>query len=75
MIYGDARYSGISELGLCTGEDKVVSGPAATGTIDYKEAVYMQLSTHMTCERLPFLNPNGHRDFNIKLGADDVVLV
>lgn len=44
---GDARYGKVSEIGIYTGEDRIITGAATGGgTINYTEAIYTQLSLH-----------------------------
>jgi len=48
VLYGgDERYGKVSEIGVYTGEDRILTGAAAGGgTISYTEAIYSHLSLH-----------------------------
>lgn len=48
VLYGgDERYAKVSEIGVYTGEDKILTGPATGGgTISYTESIYTHLSLH-----------------------------
>lgn len=75
IIYGDERYAAISELGLFTGEDMVVTGESPTGQIQYTEAIYAQLAVHSTFISMPMLSPSSYKKFDISLGKDSVMLL
>jgi hydrogenase maturation factor HypF (carbamoyltransferase family) len=44
IIYGDERYAIISEIGLVSGVDKILT----SGGINYNEVVDAQITTHIT---------------------------
>lgn len=49
IIYGDENHAVISEIGLVTGIDKVVTGPLNGGTVDYNEVIYAQVALFIAC--------------------------
>lgn len=49
IIYGDEDHAVISEIGLVTGIDKVVTGALNGGTVDYNEVIYAQIVVFIAC--------------------------
>lgn len=47
--YGDPSYGIISEIGLCSGADKIVSVPSGTGSnFNFNEAIGVQIVSHVS---------------------------
>lgn len=47
ILYGDSRYAVISEIALCTGVDREVSGRIGNTTVPYIEAVGVQVAAFL----------------------------
>ena len=76
VIYNDPRRANISEIGLYTGEDRIVNGEGVGGnTIQYMEAIYTQLSIKYTSIGVPFLTPDSYRKIPINLGKSNIMLI
>lgn len=48
ILYDNEERAIISEIGLCSGVDKVVTSTGAGGNINYNEAIAVQIVTHIT---------------------------
>lgn len=74
IMYDNALYAVISEIGLVAGVDKVVSTPAVGGgTFNYSEVVGAQITTHITAHyNVGFANQGF--DFGIELGATEPLI-
>lgn len=48
IIYGDSNYAIVSELGICSGVDKVVTVTPSVGSpFNFNEVIAVQISTHI----------------------------
>jgi len=47
IIYGDDDYAIISEMGLCAGVDKAVTGDFNGATLGYTDAIAVQITNHI----------------------------
>ena len=67
VLYDNENRAVISEIGLCTGMDKTVTGSAGgSGSFNYKEAIAVQIATHITgYYPVGFTN----RGFNLQIEA------
>ena len=77
VLYGgDLRYAKISELGLYSGQDKVISGVDGNGNpISYTEAVLAQLNTQYTWLGDDFSNPSRTTSYQIVQGSGSLLLL
>lgn len=48
ILYDNEQLAVISEIGLCSGVDRVVSAEGPTGQFNYNEALGVQIATHIT---------------------------
>lgn len=76
VLYGgDLRYAVVSELGLYTGEDKVVQATGSDGVVfNYTESVFVQLAQHTTWNGVDFGNTSRSETFPLRFARQDVVL-
>lgn len=75
LYAGDLRYAVVSELGLYTGEDKVVQATGADGvSFNYTEAMFVQLAQHTTWNGTDFGNTTRSETFPLRFARQDVVL-
>lgn len=72
LLYGDADYANISEIGLCTSFDSVVEGEFTSDLLaqDYTEAAYVQLANHLTSDVYKLTESTEDIIINVKIGAD-----
>ena len=76
LYNGDMRRAKISEIGLYSGQDRVISGlNASGGTVSYTEAVLAQLN--MACNTLgdDWSNPARTSSYQIIQGSGDLILM
>ena len=74
VLYGNPKRAIISELAICSGVDKQVTGAAATGAnIQVKEAIGVQVCAHLTaCYTVGYSNAGF--DFQLDYGATEPML-
>lgn len=72
ILYGDADYANISEIGLCTSFDTVVEGEFTDDLLgqEYTEAAYVQLANHLGSEVYKITPSTEDVVINVKVGAD-----
>ncbi|CAK9254163.1 unnamed protein product [Sphagnum jensenii] len=77
VIYGgDLRYAKISELGLYSGQDRVVSGVDVNGNpVSYTEAVLAQLNAQYTWNGDDFSSPRRVSSYQISHGSGNLLLL
>lgn len=75
ILHGDERYAIISEIGICSGVDKVVAGEGDKGAqISLKEAIGVQVVTFVsTYQWIATQNRGFHHEF--ELGEGEPLLV
>jgi hypothetical protein len=75
VIYNDERRAWVSEICLCSGVDKVVQSPGVgAGTIDFNEAIAVQVMTHIAASYQMKFNNNGFQ-INLDVGATEPLFV
>lgn len=74
ILYGNELMAVISEIGLCSGLDKVITaqGPGNT-TFNFNEAIAVQITNHITAYYSMAYTNNGF-DFQIEMGATEPLL-
>lgn len=74
ILYGNELMAVISEIGLCSGLDKVITaqGPGNT-TFNFNEAIAVQIANHITSYYSMAYTNNGF-DFQIEMGATEPLL-
>lgn len=74
ILYGNELMAVISEIGLCSGLDKVITaqGPGNT-TFNFNEAIAVQITNHITSYYSMAYTNNGF-DFQIEMGATEPLL-
>lgn len=71
VLYNDEYYSIISEIGLCTGIDKVVQVTSSIGgTFNFNEAIVVQIASHIPA-MIPLKFSNTGTDITLSLGATE----
>ena len=76
LYNGDARYGTISEIGLYTGTDKVVSTTDYQGnSFTYTESILTQLHTHYTFNGFDMTTPNALYSEQYSIGSGRVILL
>jgi hypothetical protein len=71
VLYDDEGYAIISEVGLVSGEDKMVTSPAAgSGTINFNEAICAQVNSHINVLFAAPYNGNGI-EIKLDVGATE----
>lgn len=74
IIYGSNDYGVISEIGLCSGVDKVVSAPSVSGgNFNYAEAIGVQIVAHLNALYVMQFNNDGIQTL-IDVGATEPML-
>lgn len=73
ILYGNEQRAVISEIGLCSGVDKVIVGHIPGGTINYREAIGVQIATHIT-GYYPVGYTNRGFELQIEAGATEPLL-
>lgn len=74
VIYDDEGYAIISEIGLCTGVDKVVQvTSSAGGTFNFNEAIGVQIATHVS-GMYPMVFSNTGVTIALNVGATEPLL-
>ena len=72
ILFGNELYAVISEIGLCTGQDKIVN-VAASGlqqALSYNEAIAVQIATHITAY-YSVGSSNEGIDIDVQVGATE----
>lgn len=60
VLYGDINYAIISEIGLCSGYDKVITVSPSTGvSFNFTEAIGVQIASHITAMHPARYSTNG----------------
>jgi len=77
VLYGgDLRYAKISEIGLYSGQDKIVTGVAGNGqSMSYTEAILAQLNTQYNWLGDDFSNQSRTSTFQIVQGSGSLLLL
>lgn len=71
LIYGDERYAIITEIGLCTGVDKVVAvSGAGSSNFNYKEAIAVQVAAFVATDFRAYFH-NARVGLDINIGATE----
>lgn len=71
VLYDDEYYSIISEIGLCTGIDKVVQVTSSLGgTFNFNEAIVTQIASHIPA-MIPLKFSNTGTDVTLAVGATE----
>jgi hypothetical protein len=72
LIYGNELYAVISEIGLCSGVDKIATVAAAggVGAFNYNEAIAVQIAMHIT-SYYSIGSSNQGFDFEVQVGATE----
>ena len=73
VIYDNDNYAVVSEIALVSGVDKLCTGAAHSGTVDYLEAIAAQVATFITCHYSIGFSNQGFT-FEIELGASEPLL-
>lgn len=73
VLYNNENRALISEIGLCSGLDLVVSTTGASGSFNYREAVAVQVVTHITGYYPVGMNNRGF-ELQIEAGATEPLL-
>lgn len=74
VLYDNENRAVISEIGLCTGVDRTVTGSAGgSGSFNYKEAIAVQIASHIT-GYYPIGFTNRGFDLQIEAGATEPML-
>jgi hypothetical protein len=76
IMYNDLRRASVSEIGIYTGEDMIVSADNGLGeTIQYTEAIYTQLGIHCCFNSTNMSNPNARIEKEIRIGKGNTFLI
>ena len=74
IMYENPYMAVISEIGLCSGVDKVITGPGPGNTqINYEEAIGVQIATFVTTHYSMSFSNKGF-DLQLELGATEPLL-
>jgi hypothetical protein len=73
ILYGTEQRALISEIGLCSGIDRVVTVQGPTGPFNYREAIGVQIATHIT-GYYPVGYTNKGFELQIEAGATEPLL-
>lgn len=68
IIYGSDEYAKISEVAICAGVDRVVSGTANGASINYTESIATVVHTHYTTE-IPLLSTSLGYEERVDVGS------
>lgn len=75
LYAGDVRLARISEIGLVSGEDKVVQGTDYQGnTFNYTDAVYCQLANHRCLLGINMSEPSSEHEEVISLSSGNLMI-
>lgn len=71
VIYDDERYAIVSELGLCTGVDKMINAPGyGGGSFNFSEVIGCQIAAHVAAYN-PLLQTNTGVTINMDVGVNE----
>jgi hypothetical protein len=71
VLFDDDGYAIISEIGLCTGVDKIVTVNAfGGGTFQYNEAIGVQIISHIPA-MIPAKYSNEGTDISLDIGSTE----
>ena len=71
VIYDDERYAIVSELGLCTGVDKMINAPAyGGGSFQFNEVIGCQIASHVAVYN-PLLQTNTGVSIEMDVGVNE----
>lgn len=73
VLYDNEQRAAISEIGLCSGVDRVVTGEVNGQQINYREALGVQIATHIT-GYYPVGYTNRGFELQIEAGATEPML-
>ena len=59
VMYDDDAYAIISEIGLCTGVDKIVGASGVSGNFNFTEAIAVQIATFVSIHSAVKFSSNG----------------
>lgn len=72
ILYKDPGYAIISEMGLCSGIEKVVTAATPSGNINYNEVIGCQVMTHISGSTLDMQSfTSGGFNFELYGGSDN----
>lgn len=72
-LYENEQYAAISEIGLCSGVDQIVNASESQGAFNYREALDVQIATHIT-GFYPVGYTNRGFELQIEAGATEPML-
>lgn len=76
IIYDDLRRATVSEIGIYTAEDKLITSVDSSNvSFNYVEAVYAQLAIHYCSIGFPLTTPNATKNVTLRLGKSNVMLL
>lgn len=71
IIYDDERYAIISEIGMCTGVDKVINAPSfGGGSFQFTEAIGVQIVSHVAAYN-SLLNASSGVQIEMDVGVNE----
>lgn len=71
VIWNDERYAIVSELGMCTGVDKMINAPAfGGGSFQFAEAIGTQIASHVAAYN-PLLQSNTGVSIEMNIGINE----
>jgi hypothetical protein len=71
VIWDDERYAIVSELGLCTGVDKMIQAPGfGGGSFQFQEVIGCQIAAHVAAYN-PLLQTNTGVSINMDVGVNE----
>lgn len=71
VIYNDERYAIVSEIGLCTGVDKMINATGfGGGTFQFAEAIGVQIAAHVAVYN-PLLQTNTGVQIEMDVGVNE----
>ena len=74
IMYGDENYAIISEIGLCSGGDKVIAATSSTGaSFNFNEAIGVQIVSHISAFHAARYSTNGLEKI-LDVGSNSVLL-
>lgn len=73
ILYDNEQRAVISEIGACTGVDKIVTTTGPDGQFNYNEAIAVQIATHIT-DYFPIGSTNRGFELQIEAGATEPLL-
>ena len=73
VIYNDTAYAVVSEIGICSGVDRMLLSPSASGEINFNEAIGVQILSMLTTHQA--LNFNNGFTLNVALGSAEAISI